>query len=66
MRAINDDGQGFDIPIMTKGDNYAIFDNGSKFIVVKKFRGEIASFPKTVSNELWENLKKQGWIDAEY
>jgi hypothetical protein len=62
---IHDDGTGMLEPVMRKGD-LGIFDEGDVFTVRKWQEGVIKKIDKkTVTDEFWEKLRKEGWVDTD-
>lgn len=61
---INDDGSGFDQPVMENGD-LAIFEAGDGYEVRRFGEGAVYAFPGPVSDALWDELRAAGWEDVD-
>ena len=65
---INDDGTGFQQPMMiNKAGDVCIFDAGDIYEVKKKHEGVIKKIDKkTVKPAFWKELEKDGWKNVDY
>lgn len=55
----NDDGSGFDYPIIEKGD-FCIFDIGDSLVMRKRYHGDVKKIKKS-DEFINDMIKNHGW-----
>lgn len=61
MGSIIDNGQGFEEPIIEKGD-VCIFDIGDSYILRHRQKGDIGTFSKEgITDAFFDGLESEGW-----
>lgn len=58
-----DDGQGFEQPIMERGE-FAIFEVEGGYVVRQFGAGDVREIPDSVGQEFWDAMREAGWEDA--